>query len=443
MIKHPQDIPVTYLNKSQTYHIQIEDSSISHGFANPSLKYRTAVRISFEDDHQRKTPTSSWQLWNEGRGTNEAIKRGGRKPKAVEFVGQDQMHPDCRTNIQVMMEHFDGFSVTWSPSADGMASCNLQLRFNFLSTDFSHSKGVKGVAVRLCAKTELIEGQNLLPASPTNREICYCAVKVFRDHGAERKLANDKAHIDKLIEKFTNQAEQAEAGVKEGGKRRRSDSVISSRPSKIAKHKRTWSMSSSGSLEDPQEAAEDELFIRIRSLKVMPESVRPLSAFYLGGDEQDDLDNHPVILPSNSPTLGSPALTGPPSLQTDTTQTSRSTGGLSSETPTSRSPSMMRMKGEPGPPYSNSFEASSTPTLSNKSPIKQELIRPTPQQLASPPSSGPMKAKTIDKTPTSTPAPQLNRALDVDKSYEPPTDARTRAGKLFRSHFIATGLFVE
>ena len=83
------------------------------------------------------------------------------------------------------------------------------MRFNFLSTDFSHSKGVKGIPVRLCAKTEILSSGS--PQSPPEQsEICFCKVKLFRDHGAERKLASDILHIKKTIEKLKQQANQVE-----------------------------------------------------------------------------------------------------------------------------------------------------------------------------------------------------------------------------------------
>ena len=433
MIKRPFDIPVTYLNKSQTYNIQIQDSFVDPGLANPSLKYRTAVRISFEDDAQRKNPASSWQLWHEGRGTNEANKRGGRKPRAVEFAKPDQSHPEQRSNLQSVAEHFDGFSFLWSPNASNVAACNVQLRFNFLSTDFSHSKGVKGVPVRLCAKTEIVEGQETLPPSLNTREISFCAVKIFRDHGAERKLANDKAHIDKLVDKFTAQAEQADAGVKEGAKRRRSDSFVTARPTKAPKHKRTWSVSSSESLDEQQEAPpEDELLVRIRSLKNMPDSVRPVSAFYLRGEDQDDLDSYPVILAANSPLISSPAQScppsGPPSLRTETTQTT--SRDPTSETPVSRSPSALRVKSDSAQLLQPTADVtSSTPILQSKSPIKLERVRSAPQQLASPPSTGSMNPPRAEKLLTSTPSSQLSQALDIDAAYQPPSERKTRAGK--------------
>ncbi|KAL9051895.1 MAG: hypothetical protein Q9162_005733 [Coniocarpon cinnabarinum] len=425
MIKHPQDVPVTYLNKSQVYTIRVEDSLLREAVVDPSLKYRTAIRISFEDDQQRKNPATSWQLWNEGRGTNEALKRGV-KPRAVEYVNPDQSQTEARSNLHPVVENFDGFSVIWSPASDGTASCNIQLRFNFLSTDFSHSKGVKGVPVRLCAKTELFEGTHLFASSAVHRDISYCAVKIFRDHGAERKLANDRTHIDKLIDKFTTQAEQADTCVKEGGKRRRSDSVLTSRPSKIAKHKRGWSVSSSDS-GDEQDPTEDEITVRIRSLKAMPDSIRPVSAFYLRGDERDDLDTHPMPPLADTPPTRSPARAGPPALKTDTAATtSVSTGTFGSETPASASPRLMRAKSDLTANVPHSLET--TPSRPGKSPVKQEVHRSTPQQLASPPSSGAMKPRKSDQLTVTAPSvPQIKQALDVDTTYQAPRERTPQA----------------
>ena len=75
------------------------------------------------------------------------------------------------------------------------------MRFNFLSTDFSLSKGVKGIPVRLCAKIELLSPGEEVGAI-YEAEVCYCKVKVFRDHGAERKLSNDVAYVTKAIERL-------------------------------------------------------------------------------------------------------------------------------------------------------------------------------------------------------------------------------------------------
>src|SRR5436190_23513843 len=88
MIKHPDEIPITYLNKGQAYTITVVDTAPPESVNQP-LKYRTYVRISFEDDEQRSKPATCWQLWKEGRGSSEAHQRDG-KLLAVEYVDPSQ-----------------------------------------------------------------------------------------------------------------------------------------------------------------------------------------------------------------------------------------------------------------------------------------------------------------------------------------------------------------
>ncbi|KIW00370.1 hypothetical protein, variant [Verruconis gallopava] len=300
MIKHASEIPVTYLNKGQAYSISIVDTQPSQISALP-VTYRTYVRISFEDEQQRQKPAACWQLWKEGRGSSEAHQRGGRL-QAVEFVDQTQvggLETAGRPRIELESSSFDGFSVTWTPAPNAPPECVLAVRFNFLSTDFSHSKGVKGIPVRLCAKTELRHTQPPPAPEAMNAEICYCKVKLFRDHGAERKLSNDVAHVKKSIDKLKQQIAQIEAGVKDHGKRKRSGSIakgdMSSRPGKVPKHKRTWSMSSASST-GARGSHEDELQLKLAALQDMFTSTRPQSVLYLRGEEDDDPDLHPIQL---------------------------------------------------------------------------------------------------------------------------------------------------
>lgn len=299
MVKHEDEIPITYLNKGQTYTLNIVDTTPVHLAAGRS-RYRTFVRVSFEDPDQRKKPSACWQLWKEGRGSNEAHHRGG-KLQAVEFVDPAQASGSAsdprKARIDLEMASFDGFCVTWTPSMNnGLIDCPIPVRFNFLSTDFSHSKGVKGIPVRLCAKTELLMDSMSPSTNPTPaHEICYCKVKLFRDHGAERKLSNDVAHVKKSIEKVNQQIAQMEAGMRDLGKRKRSSAgQESQRPGKIPKHRRTWSMSSAQSPE--KTTAEDELHMKLAILQEMFSSTRPSSNFFLRGASEDDADLYPVRL---------------------------------------------------------------------------------------------------------------------------------------------------
>lgn len=302
MIKRSDEIPVSYLNKGQAYSLSVIDTLpvVSSG---PPARYRTFVRVSFEDEEQRTKPGACWQLWKEGRGTTEAHQREG-KLLAVEYVDTNQGGDEESRKPQIELDHnsFDGFCVTWGPHPlNGRPECAISVRFNFLSTDFSHSKGVKGIPVRLCAKTEKIPSKFSDNPSDGHAEVCYAKVKLFRDHGAERKLANDVAHVKKTIEKLKQQIAQAESGMPTFGKRKRSSSMAkptTKGPGKIVKHKRTWSMDSDG--DGPTQASpEEDLVMKLTTMQDMFTSTRPVSVLYLRGDPEDDPDLYPVHLPGD------------------------------------------------------------------------------------------------------------------------------------------------
>jgi hypothetical protein len=304
MIKRADEIPITYLNKGQAYSLTVADTHATIPLP-PGTKYRTFVRISFEDDKQRQKPGVCWGLWKEGRGTNEANQRGGRL-QAVEYVGSGQPAEgdDKRTRFELEYSSFDGFSLTWTPGSSGTPELSVAVRFNFLSTDFTHSKGVRGIPVRLCTKTMPVGAD---PAQPAGTEfiseVRYCKVKLFRDHGAERKLSNDVDHVKKSIDKLKQQIAQAESGMKDFGKRKRSSAskagMSDQRPGEVQKHKRTGSMSSASSAGGvgARMTLEEDLHFKLQTLQHMLTSTRPVSVLYLRGEDNDDPDKHPVSLP--------------------------------------------------------------------------------------------------------------------------------------------------
>ncbi|PYH76741.1 CP2 transcription factor [Aspergillus uvarum CBS 121591] len=303
MINHQAEIPVTYLNKGQAYSISVVDSTPPPMTGQP-LRYRTYIRVSFQEEEQRAKPGACWQLWKEGRGSNEAHQRGG-KLQAVEYVDPTQGGVEDPKNRQIQLESasFDGFCVTWTANpTTGISDCAISVRFNFLSTDFSHSKGVKGIPVRLCAKTEMLSPDEVAAGSAKEPEVCYCKVKLFRDHGAERKLSNDVAHVKKTIDKLRQQITQAELGAGNYGKRKRSSGSVAlkggdPRPAKITKHKRTWSMSSQDG--PGKMSLEDDLHAKLALMQDMFTSTRPVSILGLRGEEEDDPDLFPVALPES------------------------------------------------------------------------------------------------------------------------------------------------
>lgn len=412
MIRQADEIPVTYLNKGQAYSISIVDTSPTMPLPS-GMRYRTFIRISFEDEEQRQRPATCWQLWKEGRGTNEAHQRGG-KLQAVEYVEANQPPEtdDKRTRVDLDTASFDGFSVIWTPGANGSPDCNIAVRFNFLSTDFSHSKGVKGIPVRLCAKTETISSGS--PRSRTDfSEVSYCKVKLFRDHGAERKLSNDVAHVKKTIDKLKQQIAQAESGMKDFGKRKRTSSMStkvmpSQRPGKVQKHKRTWSTSSASS-GGGRQPIEEDLHLKLQAMQDMFTSTRPVSILYLRGTEQDDPDLHPVSLVGEPFDLTKVDSRGGAIWQQ---RSSDNSGGTSSLISPSSSSMSLRSQGLGNPPGPNGSAQWSE--FHNFNPA--EVHSATPHQLASPPDQVTKLAKMDDTGNLS----GWIEALGVDPSYKPP-----------------------
>lgn len=199
----------------------------------------------------------------------------------------------------------DRFAVLWYPSGTETKEYSIQLRFNFLSTDFSHSKGVKGIPVRLCVKTEM----QLLGASGIEdrteediwtAETCYCTEKLFRGHGAERKLFNDVAHVKKLVVKLEEEIAEAESfdNPYRPGKRKRYDWETSPVRSTLQNDTRSNSfdpMSSGGSFQDVEDL--DDLKTRLATLQDVFVSTQPNSVLKLKGEDLDDPDLYLVRLP--------------------------------------------------------------------------------------------------------------------------------------------------
>lgn len=247
-----------------------------------------------------------WQLWKEGRGSDEAHKRNG-KIQAVEYVGPLQGRNEACKSCQVQVEStlIDGFCVTWTANPNtGASKCMIPIQLNFLSTDFSHSKGVKGIPVRLCAKTQLVSC-----VSDTNKagadqeaELNFCQVKLFRGHGAGRKLLNDLAQVKKTIEKLKQQIAQAGMGEDNSRKRKRTNPSVAFSgadrcPPKISKIKQTRSMDLRNGAN--RVSLEDKLHADLAVTQEMLSSTCPVSSLSMQGDKQDDPDLVPVQLPGN------------------------------------------------------------------------------------------------------------------------------------------------
>jgi hypothetical protein len=271
---------------------------------------------------------------------------------------------------------------------------------------------VKGIPVRLCAKTEAIDEDTVNPAQATGAEVCYCKVKLFRDHGAERKLSNDVAHVKKTIDKLNQQIAQIESGMRDLGKRKRAGSLAHKggvdRPGKVPKHRRTWSMTSVGS-NGGRGSAEEDLHMKLMTLQDMFTSTRPASVLYLRGDDGDDPDMYPVKLSGEQELVRFDS--GDP-LQWDKQSDGKHESSIVSPTPSSNSLVGSRKNSsmqQPAPVGADSNEWRNNPQTATMDLKAQDPIY-------SPPDQQPIKIQ------ISSPEPGWIEAVGIDHSYQPPPE---------------------
>lgn len=284
MISAPGEVPESYLNKGNVYNLQVRDSAPPTANTD-TIRYRTFIRISFDEEERRLDPVAYWKLWKESRDSKSQSRQ--KKAVAVDFAGQDHTH------MQIEQVSLDGFCVTWtSPPDANIHACSIPVRFNFLSTDFTRSKGVKGTSVRLCSKTEQVG-----PAGASREsEICFCKVKLFRDHGAERKQSNDMAGIRKKIERLEQQFNEPPEPGRAAKRKRGSGDVQGAnafRYSKQAlKRQDVWPPN----LHDPSQIEfQDHIRSKIDALQSELASTFCESHLCLRGDTMDDPDLYPIF----------------------------------------------------------------------------------------------------------------------------------------------------
>ncbi|PLB45823.1 hypothetical protein P170DRAFT_429003 [Aspergillus steynii IBT 23096] len=295
------EIPVTYLNRRQAYKISVVDT-IPPITSSPTVRYRTHIRICFDDDKQRADPLMAWKLWVDGRGLAEARETGGNLA-AVEFVDTKPNSVDAaETFIELESSTVDGFCVAWtSDPQSGRLGCEMHVVFNFLSTDFSLSKGVKGAPVRLCAKTEVVSSEpGLQNQSSSVSEISCCKVKLFRDHGSERKITNDITQLKKAIQRVEESIAYSPTDGRSTSKRKRGKLPLVARGSESSVQQlaptdlhNTQGPPGTDTLavdEDPHKV----LFV----LRAMLSSSEPYSLLSLPCDERDDPDRFPLLFPN-------------------------------------------------------------------------------------------------------------------------------------------------
>lgn len=278
MVEYPGTCE-SYLNRGQTYTL----NTLSCVTSSRSRQYRTFVRVSFENEDQRSNSASSWQLWIDSRGSSEAHLESRALlavELAVEYIHPASAEAKADYDIQLEKTSVDGFCVIWSARpTDSLVHCPILMRFNFTSTEFSHSKGVKGIPLRLCAKVQALSSDD--PGITREPELCYCKIKVFRDHGAERKLAHDNTRVKKVIEKLQREIALLQANPVIGLDRR--------------KRRR---MSLDGAAEPSSQ--KDYLQMGLARKQDMLWSTLSISVLNLRFDKEDDPDLFPVQLPARN-----------------------------------------------------------------------------------------------------------------------------------------------
>ena len=272
---------VTYLNRGSCYALSIQDTLDGTPYCGRGI-YCTTVQVLFDSEEQRHNPAKYWLLWDQSRGSDKSHVVEGRFQaiKYVECLSQDQRKPLATLSAV----HSDGFSLTWSQDNPDLRNCLIKFQMNFLSTDFSHAKGSNGAVMRLCCRTEEVSSSSLL--SPlVDRRMMFCKIKLFRSHGAERKMVNDIANVEHRIQRIERQIARssprkslrADSNAKENGE---------NLPRKV-KRKRVY--------------CPDGLQSRIQALRDSLTSNKKFSILDQLGSQQENFDWYPTRTPTFRP----------------------------------------------------------------------------------------------------------------------------------------------
>ncbi|KAJ1659339.1 hypothetical protein IWQ61_001582, partial [Dispira simplex] len=151
--KHVQGQPLQmYVNRDQLYELRLGIGSLSEDVI------ITTIAIGFHDNPTPMEIQQRWALWkskNMSAGISSAL----------------QIIPDQSPNVYVLdVSQPDRITVAWIPCQNPP----LALKFDFLSTDFTHRTGVKGVPTRL------IVSHTPLNFPGVNLGCSYALVKSFR-----------------------------------------------------------------------------------------------------------------------------------------------------------------------------------------------------------------------------------------------------------------------
>lgn len=256
---------MTYLDRDHVYLISISDSA-SSSMGILSATYRTSIQLSFETDEQKRPSAYFWDLWQSGL-VRKDVATGSRPLKGIEFAQSSTAFKEIHQNVNIHLENteLDRFTFTWMIMPGEHPQCQIAVTFHFVSTDFNQAKGVKGLPLLLTALSAEINLTTL--EQPCNDlHISHCVIKVYRNHGAERKKAIDIKHIQKKIEKISQQIADQENAL-------------------IAKVKRDQHKRQKLSAEDPpcqsELPADHVLVVELKRLQAAVRSPKMVTVFHL------------------------------------------------------------------------------------------------------------------------------------------------------------------
>ena len=282
--------PLTYLNREQKYLISISDVTSS---TIKSITCRVAIQVSFENNEQRQHPALCWEIWQSTH-PKEKWAMEGKSSNGIEYV--TSVNPaDGHQNPTIDFQKADttGFSFIWTRQPKDSPQCQVAVCFHFVSTDFNHAKGIKGIPLRLSA---LIEDTTPdLAQQPHNTvQISYCLIKVFRNNGAERKRANDGKQIRKKIEKIDRLVTSQKFALNAKASRDCLRSMAAAEePSQTHRatcgNQRFVSKTLNFPSDGPEFPEDHALFQELAKLKLAVESSQSTTDFGLKGEEHDFL----------------------------------------------------------------------------------------------------------------------------------------------------------
>ncbi|ORY99818.1 CP2 transcription factor-domain-containing protein [Absidia repens] len=192
------ELSLTYLNRNQTYGIQLVDKLGNDGLI------ESQFTITFHDPAHQKVAPSFWKFWI-GQHND---------PENARSVDLDPSQSIGISNVRY--PSFDRIIFDWH----GRHGAKLFVRFHCLSTDFSRIKGVKGIPLRACMSSQIsmvnhdplfqrnyagsFHPNDMYESEMNYIEKSFCKVKLFRDKGAERKYKDDAKQLGKQFEKIVH-----------------------------------------------------------------------------------------------------------------------------------------------------------------------------------------------------------------------------------------------